>query len=509
MLIPRALLLQLLVLTCVVVPCTAADDPWAAVPKILERIEPPRFPDRDYVITSFGAVAGGETDCSAAFSKAIATCHADGGGRVVVSAGRFLSGPIHLKSNVELHLANGAEIVFSDRFEDYLPPVLVRVGGIELYNYSPHIYARDCKNIAVTGPGKLNGNAKAWWPWAREETKRHFELGAKGAPVESRIFGERKYRIRPSFLSFVNCTNILLEDFEIGSSPNWTIHPIYCQNTTIRGVRIVTDGPNNDGIDPDSCRDVLIENCTFDTGDDCVVLKSGYNQDGWRVGRPTENVIVRKCSSKRGHGGVVVGSEMSGDVRNVFVEDCHFEGTDRIIRIKSRADRGGVVEHIYARNLIAKNMQREAIILTMDYSADKSAHAESSPPVFRHMRFENIRCQGAPVAIQMQGTDDSRIRDIVFRDVDIESHQGVVAANVERVSFENLSIKSEEAPVYELTNATDVSIRGDLPEPVAEPFLSLQGAESDRVVIHSSGPSDWKPQIRFGDGVSTQAVVVE
>ena len=179
---------------------------WESVPLILSRIVPPVFPPRQFDITSYGAMPGGSTDCTAAFAGAIKQCAAAGGGRVLVPKGQFLSGPIHLQSNVELHLADGAEIIFSDRFEDYLPVVLVRVGGIELYNYSPLIYARDCTNIAVTGPGKLNGNAKKWWDWKSSETTTGFEMGAKGVPVEQRVFGKPEFCIRPSFLSFVSCT---------------------------------------------------------------------------------------------------------------------------------------------------------------------------------------------------------------------------------------------------------------------------------------------------------------
>src|SRR5688572_28132207 len=400
---------------------SVATDAWAGVPRILKRIVPPNFPNRDFDLATVGATGDGRATSTTAFRSAIAACAGAGGGRVVVPAGKYYSGPIHLRNGVNLHVSEGAEIIFSDTLEDYLPVVLVRVGGIELYNYSPLIYARDCTNIAVTGKGQLNGNAKRWWEWKSGETRLGFEMGAKGVPVEQRIFGKSEHRIRPSFLSFVNCTNVLLEDFTIGSGPNWTIHPIYCLNTTIRGVKVITDGPNNDGIDPDSCVDMLIEDCTFDTGDDCVVLKSGYNEDGWRVGRSTENVIMRNCFSKRGHGGLVIGSEMSGDVRNVFMENCEFEGTDRAIRIKSRRGRGGVVENVYARNLKVKNMKYEVAILNMDYSADKNQAANEKPPVFRNMRFENITGVGAPTAVLIQGLDDSPIENIHFVNLTVNS----------------------------------------------------------------------------------------
>ncbi len=461
---------------------TAAEG-WAQVPEILKRIVPPQFPDRSFDITKYGGVADGNSLCTKAFAEAIAECAKAGGGKVVVPAGKFLTGPIHLKSGVNLHLADGAEIIFSDRLDEYLPVVLVRVGGIELYNYSPLIYARDCSNIAVTGKGKLNGNAKRWWDWRSSETKAGFEMGAKGVPVEQRVFGKPEFAIRPSFLSLVSCTNVLLEDFTIGSGPNWTVHPIYCQNTTIRGVKVITDGPNNDGIDPDSCRDMLIENCTFDTGDDCVVLKSGYNEDGWRVGRPTENVVMRNCFSQRGHGGLVIGSEMSGGVRNVFMEDCKFEGTDRAIRIKSRADRGGVVENIYARNLKVKHMQREVAILNMDYGADRNKPIASKPPVFRNMQFENITGDGAPTAILLQGMAESPIENIRFVNMTIKSTKGVVANFVKGLVFDNVQVTPAKGVVFELNDAADITIRKSKSPPDAEMFLKLGGKTSRGVTL--------------------------
>ncbi|HMP83339.1 MAG TPA: glycoside hydrolase family 28 protein [Verrucomicrobiota bacterium] len=487
----------------------AADRAWAQMPEILKRIVPPTFPQRDFDVTKFGAVEGGTQKVTEAFAAAIDACARAGGGRVIVPAGKFLTGPVHLKSNVELHLADGAEIIFSDVFEDYLPPVFVRVGGVELYNYSPLIYARGCTNIAITGKGKLNGNAKAWWDWKSRETKEGFNMGAAGVPVEKRVFGTTNAAIRPSFVSFVECKNILMEDFTIGSGPNWTIHPIYCENITIRRVNVDTDGPNNDGIDPDSCRDMLIEHCTFSTGDDCVVLKSGYNQDGWRVGRPTENVIMRHCFSKRGHGGLVIGSEMSGGVRNVFMYDCEFEGTDRAVRIKSRADRGGVVENIYARDLRVKNMRREVVIMNMDYGSDRSAVLAVTPPVFRNMEIRDVTGDGAPTAILLTGMEDSLIQNIRFVNMKIRSTKGVVANNVTGLSFDNVQVSPEKGPVFDLGNASRITIQKSKAPAGVETFLRLTGAKSHGVLINNSDLLGAKQTIALGEGVAADAVKVE
>lgn len=502
-------LMAVLALPPLIVRGEASVDPWRDMPEILRRIVPPSFPARDFDVTKFGGVGDGKTTNTAVFRVAIAACVKAGGGRVVVPAGKFLTGPIHLRSGVNLHLSEGAELIFSDRFEDYLPPVLVRVGGVELYNYSPLIYAVNCTNIAVTGPGKLNGNSKRWWEWSRRETRAGFEMGAKGVPVEQRVFGKPEHAIRPSFLSFVSCTNVLLESFTIGSGPNWTVHPIYCLNTTIRGVKVITDGPNNDGIDPDSCRDMLIEGCVFDTGDDCVVLKSGYNEDGWRVGRPTENVIMRKCSSKRGHGGLVIGSEMSGGVRNVFMEDCHFEGTDRAIRIKSRQDRGGIVEEIFARNLQVTNMQREVVILNMDYGADRNKPIASKPPVFRDMQFENITGNSAPTAILIQGMADSPIENIRFLNIDIHATKGVVANYAKSLQFDDVQITLKEGPVFKLNDVDGVRIKSSVAPEGASLFLQLGGRTSRAVSLEGCDLSKAVKPVQIGVDVKPEEVVIQ
>ncbi|HEY1121984.1 MAG TPA: glycoside hydrolase family 28 protein [Haloferula sp.] len=481
-----------------------ADKAWATVPQILARIVPPIFPNKDFPITDHGAKEGGKDNCKSAFDAAIKACTDAGGGRVIVPKGKFLTGTIHLRSNVEMHLADGAEIIFSDRFEDYLPVVPVRVGGIEIMNYSPLIYAKDCTNVAITGKGKLNGNAAKWWKW--KESGAHFKADLMSTPVESRIFGTPEAGIRPNFLCLYGCKNVLLEGFTIGSGPNWTIHPVYCENVTIRRVNVDTDGPNNDGIDPDSCRDVLIEHCNFSTGDDCVVLKSGYNEDGWRVGRPTENVIMRHCSSKHGHGGLVIGSEMSGDVRNVFMHDCQFDGTDRAIRIKSKRGRGGVVEKVYARDINAKNMQYEFAILNMDYSADKNAAANDKLPVFRDMCFERIEGDGAPVAIRITGEADSPIENIRFEDMKLSAKSGVVASHAKGLKFEELQIDPKDGILFDFNGASGVAIRNVTSSSTPKLFLKLAGETSGGIDISASPAA--KTRISLGGGVPEDAVTV-
>lgn len=446
-------------------PAPAAYDPTEPIAPIsapfpMPQLQRPVFPARTVSIADHGAVPGGKIKNTAAIAAAIRTAADAGGGRVLVPAGTWLTGPIHLRSNIELHLAEGAVLKFSDVIEDYLPAVFVRGGGIEFYNYSPLIYARGGENIGVTGPGRLDGNAQAWWDWKSKETREQFAMGAAGVPVEQRVFGTREAAIRPSFICLIDCRNILLEGFTIGSGPNWTIHPIYSENIIIRRITVATDGPNNDGIDPDSCRNVLIEHCTFSTGDDCVVLKSGYDQDGRRVGRPTENVVMRHCFSQRGHGGLVIGSEMSGSVRNVYLHDSAFEGTDRILRIKSRPGRGGVVENVWVERVTGRNLQREAVILNMDYTSDPNAIVDTHPPVFRRIHVKNLAADGAPVAVRITGMDTSLIRDVTFENVRIASKRGIIAAHADGLTFRNLDLTITEGPRFDFTAVNAATLDG-------------------------------------------------
>lgn len=310
---------------------------WEQVPEILKKIVPPEFPKRDFNITDYGALGDGEYDCTGAFSRAINACNQAGGGRVVVPSGKFLTGAIHLKSNVNLHVMSGATVLFSKESQKYLPVVYSRFEGVECMNYSPFIYAYEQKNLAITGEGTLDGQADstAWWPWVgdrihgwKEGEPEHqgdrdqlMKMAEENIPVEKRIFGEGHF-LRPNFVQFYKSENILIEGVTIIRSPMWEIHPVLCENVTVRKITVISHGPNNDGCDPESCRNVLIKECFFDTGDDCIAIKSGRNGDGRRINIPSENIIIQDCRMKDGHGGVVIGSEMSGNCRNVFAENC-------------------------------------------------------------------------------------------------------------------------------------------------------------------------------------------
>jgi unsaturated rhamnogalacturonyl hydrolase len=399
---------------------------WEQVPAILERIKPPVFPGMEVSILQLGAAADGKTDSSAAFARAIDSCHQAGGGKVIVPAGEYLSGPIHLKSGVNLHLDHGATIKFKTDSKAYLPAVRTWFEGMECFNYSPLIYAYGAENVAVTGQGVLDGQAADdnWWPWKGKKEygwkdgapkqdnarKRLGKMVEQGTPVEERRFGEGDY-LRPSFIEMFRCQNVLIEGVRIRRSPMWEIHPVLSTNVIVRGVHVETHGPNNDGCNPEACRDVLIEDCVFDTGDDCIAIKSGRNNDGRRIGVPTENVIIRRCTMKDGHGGVTIGSEISGGCRNVFVEDCTMDSPnlDRAIRFKSNAVRGGVVENIFVRNVRVGTVADAA--LQIDFVYEEGANGPHKP-VVRNLVIEDLNVANAQRVLDVQGFPGSEISGV-------------------------------------------------------------------------------------------------
>ncbi len=290
---------------------------WAQADEIVKRITAPTFPAHDFPVTKQGAVPDGKTDCTAAFRDTIQACSKAGGGRVVVPAGNYLTGPIQLESNVNLHLAKDAAIHFSTDMSQYLPVVFTRFESTEVMNYSPFVYALDQENIAITGEGTLDGQAAAagWYAWKKSNVDRAAltKMGNADVPVAQRIFGAG-HELRPNFIQPYRCKNVLIEGVHIIDSPMWVLNPTLCTNVTIRDVTVDSKGrnrpaPNSDGCDPDSCTDVLIEACRFNTGDDCLALKAGRDHDGRRVNAPCQNIVIRNCKFDAGHGGITAGSE--------------------------------------------------------------------------------------------------------------------------------------------------------------------------------------------------------
>ncbi len=425
---------------------------WGSVPAILSRIKAPKFPARDFNITSFGAAADGKSDSTEAIRKAIAACNAAGGGRVVVPVGVFLTGAIHLKSNVNLYVSEGATLKFSPDPEQYLPVVYTRFEGTECMNYSPLIYAFEQENIAITGGGTLDGSASEenWWAWtrrrgndealARSSVRKLLDYGERGVPVKDRIFGKGDY-LRPNFIQPYRSRNILIEGVTIVNSPMWEIHPVLSSNITVRGVKINTHGPNNDGCDPESSRDVLIEDCLFDTGDDCIAIKSGRDNDGRRVNVPSENIIVRNSTMKDGHGGVVMGSECSGGIRNVFIENCHMDSPnlERALRFKSNARRGGFAENVFMRNVDVGRVKES--ILTIDFMYETGPTGPYKP-IVRNVTLENVKSTSSPRVMWIASFPGAVIDNIAFIDCvfrGVETSEVVEASG--SILFKNVKIE--------------------------------------------------------------------
>jgi polygalacturonase len=426
-----------------VLAAAAEDDPQAAM---LRRIKPPAFPKRDFDITRYGAAAGGAKDSTDAIRKAIAACTAASGGRVVVPAGVFLTGAIHLDNNVNLYLGEGATLQFSRNPDDYLPVVYTRFEGTECMNYSPFIYAFDKTNIAVTGPGMLDGQASPehWWPWKHQSDDRKalMAAGDKNVPVANRVFGGGHY-LRPNFVQPYRCANVLLDGFQMKNSPMWELHPVLCRNVTVRNVNIDTHGPNNDGCNPESSTDVLIENCTFSTGDDCIAIKSGRNADGRRINVPSSNLLIRDCTMKDGHGGVSIGSEASGGIRNVFVANCRMSSPhlQRALRIKTNSWRGGAIEDVYFRKITVGEVAEAVIEVDFFYE-----EGEGGPfrPVVNNVVVSDVTCGKSKYGLFLRGYKNAPVRGLTVSDCTFaNAERGNVLENVDSVKMSHVTVNGK------------------------------------------------------------------
>ena len=430
-------------------------DAWKTeYPKILSRIRAPKFKKRDFSILKFGAKSGGSFDCRDAINLAIDACHKAGGGRVVIPAGEFLTGAIRLKSNVNLHVSKDATLKFSTDPKSYMPLVHTRWEGMEMMHLSPFIYAYEETNIAITGEGTLDGQGKSFfWKWhgnpayggdpaklsQRPARARLYDMMDKNVPLAERIFGEGHY-LRPQFIQPYKCKNVLIEGVKIVDSPMWEVHPVLCENVIVRKLHIASHGPNNDGCDPESCRDVLIEDCFFDTGDDCIAIKSGRNNDGRRLATPTENIIVRNCTMRDGHGGITVGSEISGGVRNLFAHDNKLDSPDlwTAIRVKNNASRGGKLANFYYKNNTVGQVGRA--VIEIDFNYEEGAKGKFTPEM-RGLYVDGLTCVSGNRAVDLQGFDNAPIYDVVLKNCTFgEMKNPSIIKNVKGMKLSNVKI---------------------------------------------------------------------
>ena len=420
---------------------------WDLLPEILSRIVPPTFPDRDFKITDYGAVGDGVTDCNPAFKKAIAACTKAGGGRVVVPKGTFLTnGPIHLDNNVNLHVTKNATIMFGTNFDDYLPHVRVRWEGTECYNYSPLVYAYKKTNIAVTGSGALNGQAESSWAMWNGKTRpgtttneQLRKMNHDDVPVE-----EIKIYAKPTFFEPFECKNVLIEDVTILDYPFWCVHPTYCTNVTIRRLVVDSHNSNNDGLDPDSCTDVLLEDCWLDQSDDCLAIKAGRDNSAWRKGRACENIVIRNMPSN--FGGIAIGSEIAGGVRNVFFYDCKYE-SGNVLYCKSNLDRGGFIKNIYVKNL---DIGKARILrLRNNYHGYRGGNY---PTEIRNINIQDVHIgAGNDETISCQGVEKAPVFDVFIKNVTIDTlEKGPILhiRNTENIVLENVVIAGKLQPTH-------------------------------------------------------------
>jgi len=422
---------------------------FGRVDDIVGGIKAPKIPGTRFPIA--GNAAGG--DIRIEISEALRTASEAGGGRVVIPAGRYVSnGPIHLRSRCALHLEDGAHIVFSGDPQHYLPAVFTRWEGTEAYNYSPFIYGRDLEDVAITGAGTFDGRgAENWLPWRAEQKDDQAllrDMGRRGVPINERRFGEGRF-LRPQFLQFIGCERVLIEGVTFLDSPFWVVHPVYCRHVTVRGVTVVSEHVNSDGVDPDSCEDVLIEDCAFNTGDDGVAVKAGRDQDGWRVGRPCRRVVVRNCRyTGTAGGGVAIGSEMSGGVEEVFVHDYDMRAVKHAIYLKSNSDRGGYVRDCHFRN-IAVGEAKDLLVITNNYKEQGSG---LYPAAFEDISFADIRCADAEAAISILGAEKAAVRRLQIENLRVgRADLPLRARNVRSMTFSNVMINREIVEAVEET----------------------------------------------------------
>jgi len=394
----------------------APSDPWIEADALAASIRRPRIPARQVTISDRGAVPG--ADARPVIMAAIKELAGQGGGRIIIPPGLWLSdGPLHFESNIELHVQDGAHLQFLPNPESYLPPVFTRWEGTEVFTYSPFIFAQNKNNVALTGKGRIDGQgAQYWLPWRDTQNpikKVLRDMGRDGEPVENRVFiGER--RLRPHFVQFHGCEQVLIEDVEIVDSPFWLVHLVYCSDVVVRGIRCISQHINSDGVDPDSSRRVLIENCDFNVGDDGVSIKAGRDQDGWRVGRPCEDIVVRNCvfSGDTG-GGVAIGSEMSGGVRNVYVDGFRLPKAKHTIYFKANLDRGGMIRDVFIRNIEAGDVH-SVLVFSNNYHSYRGGNF---PTDFRDVYVENVTADKAVIGISIQGNETVPVRRVTVRDM--------------------------------------------------------------------------------------------
>lgn len=519
--------------------------------KHLPRINTPVFKRDTFNIQKFGARADGHTLNTQSINKAIAYCSAKGGGVVLVPQGLWLTGPVVLKSNVDLHISRAALLQFTGDKDQY-PLVKGNFEGHEAVRNQSPISATDAVNIGITGEGIIDGHGEAWRAIGKDRlTEAEWnkvvasggvvsENGKTWYPSKSYLNGIKtpnagilsggktladfepmKDFFRPNLLVLTNCKNVLLQDVTFQNSPAWCLHTLLCQDLTLRRVRVRNpwNAQNGDGIDVESCKNVLIEGSTFDAGDDGICIKSGRDEEGRRRGKPTENVIVRNDVVYRAHGGFVIGSEMSGGARNIFVSDCTFIGTDVGLRFKTTRGRGGIVENIFIKNISMKDIVTNAILFDMYYMGksptdDEAGGQEAAVPVteatpqFRNFYVDNVVCMGAARALQVRGLPEMSIKDIHLQNLTFKTDKGVDITEGEGISLKNVDLDCKDTdPLFNISNGRDIRLSG-IHYNNAALLFRIGGKKTARIEVSGTDVSKAANKSEFRSGADTNSLIV-
>lgn len=499
-------------------------------------------------IAAFGAQSGGHFLNTEPINKTISAISERGGGVVLIPAGLWLTGPIELRSNVNLHITRDAILLFSDNFDDYQIVESNWEGQPAWRNQNP-ISGKNLENIAITGGGVIDGNGGAWrmvkrgkmtdTQWKNlvasggvvdEKAKIWYPTASafKGAQLdaEGKIwFGMPKEELqsikdylRPNLLVLANCKRILIEGVTIQNSPAWNLHPLVCEDITLRHVSVRNPwfAQNGDGLDLESCKNVLVEHCTFDVGDDAICIKSGRDKAGRDRGIPTENVIIRNNVVYHGHGGFVIGSEMSGGAKNIWVEDCSFIGTDIGLRFKTARGRGGIVENIFINNINMVNIPGEAVLFDMYYAtrdiaeaAVKTVPVTEETPQFRNFYIQNIRVKGADKGIFFRGLPEMHIQNISIDGAQIDANKGVELIEASNILLKNITVKSKEtSPLINVENSNNIQIENFRSLNAVDLLISASGASTRDIQVAKSDLTKVKEVSRFVNGASKNVLKI-
>jgi polygalacturonase len=472
----------------------------------------------------------------------IRLAHDNGGGTIYFPAGTFLTGPIELLSNITLFLDAGCKLKFDDHFDNYLPMVESRYEGVDVKSFHPLIYAYKAENIAIVGRGVIEGQGRKWWlkhfelekgyPDVVSEYQKIFRRENEGMLMPDNPFMFEYGFCRPPLFQTMYCNNIRIEGVTFQNSPFWTVNPEFCTNVTITGITVLNpDGPNTDGINPESCKNVRISDCHISVGDDCITIKSGKDLPGRTKAMPCENITITNCTMLTGHGGVVIGSEMSGGVRNVVISNCIFDGTERGIRIKSTRGRGGVVEDIRVNNIVMRNIIQEAVKLNLFYSKSDPEPVSERTPQFRDIHISNLSGD-AKKAISIIGLPEMPVENISFSNINLVTEKGVhitdakdilfskvrisnteeaafIVKNSEEIVFNACSRESEieQKPVIELDQVRVAKIHDTFQKEAADVFLKVKGEASERIYYYDNVLIDVKTEIETSEDADASAVI--